>query len=139
MGRGGKRSGSGLPKGYKFSKTLEKEAAREFARQLITAGLKPLIQRQMVHALGIGHVYTRDKSGKFTKIEDQAHIDRLVTEGEEEKDYWLFSKDPSSHAFKELLDRALDKPKEQAQEVKITGELTLVDRLSAARKRLSTA
>jgi hypothetical protein len=136
MGRGGKRAGSGLPRGYKFPKTLEKEAAREFVRTLITSGLKPLIQSQMVHALGIGHVYTRDKKGKFSKIEDQDHIDRLVTEGTEGTDFWLFSKDPSAQSFKELIVYALDKPKEQVQEVHVSGSVELVGRLSGARQRL---
>jgi ATP phosphoribosyltransferase len=39
-------------------------------------------------------------------------------------------------AFKELLDRALDKPKEQGQEIHVSGEIELTARLTAARTRI---
>jgi hypothetical protein len=137
MPRGGRRPGSGHRKGYKFPKTLEKEAARELARQMITRSMQPMLRAQIAHAMGVGHVYTRDKSGKFTKIENEAHADSLLTTGEEGKDYWIFMKDPSVQAFTDLLNRALDKPKEQPFDVKVTGELQLVDRLNAGRKRVA--
>ncbi len=47
-------------------------------------------------------------------------------------------KDPSVQAFTDLMNRALDKPKEQPQELQISGSLELVSaRLLAARKRLA--
>lgn len=109
----------GKPKGFKARKTLEKLEARELARKIITDALRPMIQAQIAHAQGIGHLYTRDKTGKFTKIENQAQIDTLLTEGSEGEHYWIFSKDPSVQAFTDLLNRALDKPAEQ---VKLTGD-----------------
>ena len=115
----------GKPKGYKAPETLEKEAAREAFRQEVLRHMKPLLQRQIAHAMGIGHLYTRDKTGKFTKIENQAEIDRLLTEGEEGNDYWIFSKDPSVQAFTDIMNRALDKPKEQEQEVEHKGGITI--------------
>jgi hypothetical protein len=133
--RGGKRAGAGKPKGYQHKPTLEKLAAREFVRQMVTQSLTPMIQAQIANAMGIGHVYTRDKGGKFTRIEDQAHIDRLLTEGTEDEDYWIFAKDPSTQAFTDLLNRALDKPKEQEQEIRVTGMDDLLARLVAARAR----
>jgi hypothetical protein len=114
----GKRYG-GVQKGYKAPKTLEKLEAREFTRKMVTDALRPMIQAQIANAQGIGHLYTRDKAGKFTKIENQAQIDQLLKEGSEGEHYWIFSKDPSVQAFTDLLNRALDKPAEQ---VKVTGE-----------------
>ena len=127
-----------MPKGTKTRKTRDKEAAREAVRVVVTRHMERMLRSQIAHAIGIGHVYTRDKGGKFSRIEDEAHIDRLLTEGEEDRDYWIFAKDPSVQAFTDLMNRALDKPKEQEQEIKVTGELTLVtQRLLAARKRLA--
>jgi hypothetical protein len=135
-GWGGKRPGAGRKKGVKLLKTLEKEAAREFTRQTVIAGLAPMLRAQMAHAMGIGHCYTRDKNGKFTRAENLDEIDRLLTQGTEGEHFFIFAKDPSAVAFKELLDRALDKPKEQAQEIHVTGEIELTAHLTAARNRV---
>lgn len=133
--RGGARPGAGMPKGTVTKKTIEKEAARDALRQIVLEQMKPLAQRMIVSAMGIGHLYTRDKTGKFTKIENQAEVDRLLTTGEEDKDYWIFTKDPSVQAFTDLMNRALDKPKEQEQEIKLTGEAALIEKLIAGRQR----
>jgi hypothetical protein len=117
MPRGGARKGAGRPRGPE-PQTLSKLMARDLLRDLVTASLKPLVQRQIAHAMGIGHLYTRDKAGKFTKIDDQSKIDALLAEGTEGEHYWLMSKDPSVQAFTDLLNRALDKPSEH---VEVTG------------------
>jgi uncharacterized surface protein with fasciclin (FAS1) repeats len=102
----------GRPKGAKSRGTLTKEMAREYLRELVIAELEPLVQAQLAHARGIGHLYVRDKTGKFTKIENQARADELLATGKAEQDYWIFTKDPSIQAFADLLNRALDKPTE---------------------------
>jgi len=109
----------GVRKGFKAPQTLEKLQAREFVRQMVTDALKPMIQAQIAHAQGIGHLYTRDKSGKFNKIEEPDQVDALLRAGVEGESYWIFTKDPSVQAFTDLLNRALDKPTEQVQ---LTGE-----------------
>jgi hypothetical protein len=146
--KGGARPGAGRPKGFKrlqreaitglpvSPEVFTKEAAREYARQTIIAGLAPLLRAQMAHAQGIGHCYTRDKNGKFSRVESLAKIDELLTTGTENEHYFIFAKDPSAVAFKELLDRALDRPKEQAQEIHVSGEIELSARLVAARTRI---
>jgi hypothetical protein len=136
MARGGKRPGSGRPKGYKSPKTIEKEAARELTRQIITRSLEPMIQAQIANAIGIGHLYTRDKSGKFTKITTQAGVDELLAKGREGENYWIFIKDPSTQAFTDLVNRAIDKPKEQVQEIQTVGVDERIARLERARARL---
>lgn len=136
MPRGGKRPNSGPEKGTKYAPTLSKEAARDALRQIVLKKMEPLVQRMVVAAMGFGHLYTRDKNGKFNKVESQAQIDKLMAEGEEDRDYWIFTKDPSVPAFTDLMNRAIDKPKEQEQEIKISGTLNIVDRLRAARRRL---
>jgi len=122
--------------GIKHASTISKEQAREVVRQMVMEQMQPMLRAQIAHAQGIGHVFTRDKAGKFTKIEDAAQAEQLLTQGTEGTDYWIFMKDPSVQAFTDLMNRALDKPKEQEQEIRVTGELELVaTRLLSWRKR----
>lgn len=121
MPSGGKRPNSGPKKGTKYAPTISKEQAREGVRAVVQQHMERMLRSQIAHAIGIGHLYTRDKNGKFNKIEQAAEIDRLLSEGEEDRDYWIFSKDPSVQAFTDLMNRALDKPKEQEQEHAVSG------------------
>jgi hypothetical protein len=96
-----------------------------------------MLRSQMQHAIGIQHMMLRQKDGTFKRAEKVEDIEAALNSGDKNS-YYLFTKDPSTQAFTDLLNRALDKPKEQAQEITITGELTLVNpRLAAARKRLA--
>lgn len=117
--------GSGKPKGYRAPKTLAKEQARELARQLITADLQPLIQAQLAHAKGIKYLVVRAKQGgKFIRVtQSMAKARQHLAESEEIIEVW--EKDPSVQAFTDLLNRALDKPAEQAQAVTLAGTLTI--------------
>lgn len=106
----------GKPKGYKATKTLEKDAAREFVRQTITKELGPLIASQLANARGLKYLVTRDtKTGKFIRVGEAM----ARSSGEETIEVW--EKDPSVQAFTDLLNRALDKPKEQEQTLALTG------------------
>jgi rhamnose utilization protein RhaD (predicted bifunctional aldolase and dehydrogenase) len=109
MAKGGKRIG-GKPKGYKAPATLAKEAARELVRQRVTDSLEPMLRSQIAAATGIGHLYTRDKTGKISRVVNQTQVDALLREGRRDRDYWIFTKDPSTQAFTDLLNRAIDKP-----------------------------
>jgi hypothetical protein len=128
----------GPQKGAKYLSTITKSQAREATRVAIQKHVDRMLRSQIAHACGIGHMFTRDKSGKFTKIESEKEGTRLLAEGEENKDYWIFFKDPSVQAFTDLMNRAQDKPKEQEIQVTVTHELEIVPlRLAAARKRLA--
>jgi hypothetical protein len=48
-------------------------------------------------------------------VTDHDEIAKSVNEGE---GFWIYTKDPSVQALRELLDRALDKP---AQQVEVAG------------------
>lgn len=113
----------GPKKGAKFKKTLAKEAAREVARQLITAHLEPLIAAQIANAQGLKYLVTREKgSGKFIRVTEAM---AKVKQGNSEEIIEVWEKDPSVQAFTDLLNRALDKPKEQEQALDVTGELKI--------------
>lgn len=139
MARGGNRPGSGRPKGSREPQTLDKEAAREVVRQMVFAQLGPLTKAQLSHARGLKYLVTRDKkTGKFIRVtEAMARHKQALADTEEIIEVW--EKDPSVQAFTDLLNRALDKPKEQAQEIQVSGSLDIVtSRLLTARKRLAT-
>lgn len=132
MARGGKRPGAGRPKGQE---TLDKEAARQIVRAKVYEHLSPLLDAQIANATGIKYLVVRDKaSGKFLRVgEGQAKLAKT----EELIEVW--EKDPSVQAFTDLLNRALDKPKEQEQEIKLSGDDALIGALLAGRKRAAEA
>jgi hypothetical protein len=143
-GHGGKRlkadgttTGGSRP-GHRWLATMEKALVREETRKFIQQHMPAMLRAQIAHAIGIGHVFTRDKHGKFSRIEDEAQIDRLLSEGVKDTDYWIFAKDPSVQAFSVLIDRTLDQaPRAIELTGKDGGPIELVSRIAAARKRLS--
>jgi hypothetical protein len=131
MPRGGKRPGAGRPVGAKDG-LLSKPEAREAVRQMITPHIQPMIDAQVANAKGLAYLVIRDKaSGKFIRFAGDK--DKLKP-SEETLEIW--AKDPSVASFTDLLNRAIDKPKEQPQEVQHTGSIDIVQRLQAARQRL---
>ena len=135
MGHGGKRPGAGKPKGHKHTSTLDKEAARDYTRQRVIADLEPLLDAQIAQAKGIRHFFLRNRQGQFEQVTDPKMIAAALNAGDEGRSYWIFTKDPSIQAFTDLMNRALDKPKEQELEVSVRGEVDLVERLAKARLR----
>src|SRR3990167_1122092 len=122
---GGKR------KGHKSKATLSKERARDFVRERVCAELGPLTDAQIAHAKGLKYLVTRDKkTGKFIRVtEAMARHRSALSSNEEIIEVW--EKDPSVQAFTDLLNRAIDKPAEQAHQVQVTGEVTVMHRLHA--------
>ena len=113
MPRGGKRPGAGLPKGYKFPKTIEREERRSHLRQRVLRELDPLLDAQIAHAKGIDHFFLRDeKTKQFKRIEDPVMIETALNAGDRDRYYWIFTKDPSIQAFTDLMNRTFDKPPE---------------------------
>ena len=136
MPKGGRQPGAGRPKGSKNKDTLEKELVRERVRLKVSEYVDPLVEAQVAQALGIKYLVTRDaKTGKFTRVSGRGlsrrNQDREVIE--------VWEKDPSTQAFTDLMNRAIDKPKEQAQEVEVTGNWdVLAARLASARPKPKT-
>lgn len=115
MPRGGKRANAGAKKGSRHKGTLSKDAARQLARELITPHLQPMIDAQVANATGLKYLVTRDKkTGKFLRVGSAA----AANPSEETIEVW--EKDPSVQAFTDLMNRTLDKPKEQEQDLNVT-------------------
>ncbi len=126
-----------MPKGHVTQKTITKEQARQALREMVYAKLQPLIDAQMANAVGLKYLVTRDKkTGKFIRVTEAM---ARLKQGDTEETIEVWEKDPSVQAFTDLMNRALDKPAEQLQEIKLSGEVDLVTRLQAARKRLAHA
>jgi hypothetical protein len=126
MPRGGKRLGAGKPKGHRSKNTLDKIAARELTRQLVTQHIGPMVEAQIAHSKGIKYLVGRLKSGgkweRVTQDKLQAMLDGQ-DDGSIVLEVW--DKDPSVQAFTDLMNRAIDKPAEQEQAVAVSGELVI--------------
>jgi hypothetical protein len=134
MPRGGKRPGAGAPKGNQNGMDVEKVRLRQIARNLIAPEMPALIAAHVKHALGLSYLVYRDKeTGKFTRVKALEDVDQS------ENTIEVWEKDPSQQSFTDLMNRLLDKPAEQVQEIALSGSLTLEDKLTAARNRLAKA
>lgn len=102
-----------MPRGYKTKKTIAKEVARDALRQIVLNRMNELVAAQIANAVGLKYLVTRDrKSGKFIRVtEAMAKAKAKVKDTEEIIEVW--EKDPSTPAFTDLMNRALDKPVEQ--------------------------
>ena len=132
MGKhGGARPNSGAKLGSEHHGTVEKNAYRQKARDLIGPHMAEVLQAHIANAKGIKYLVVREKAtGKFLRVGEIA-----AAATEEVIEVW--EKDPSIEAAKVLLDRLLDKPSEHMELTGATGgPVELVSRIAAARKRL---
>lgn len=143
-GESARRNGrlGGRPRGRRNNATLSKEESRELLRQRVLRDMEPMVAAQVAHAQGISHFMLRDpKTGKFERVTELAQIEAaLNADGAEEgSSFYIWTKDPSVQAFTDLMNRALDKPKEQEQEIRMTGDADLIAALMAGRARAANA
>lgn len=134
--RGGKREGAGRRPGSKNAETISKEQARDAVREVVIRHMDDLLKAQISHAKGLSYLVGRDKAGKFKKLTSE-EADKALAGESEFTTVEVWEKDPSVQAFTDLMNRALDKPKEQEQEIKLTGEADLVAALALGRKRVA--
>lgn len=121
MPRGGKRQGSGRPPGAQNVATISKEQARDALRELVLSKMSQLVDAQLANATGLKYLVRRDaKSGKFVRVT----ADMLDNQTDEDR-IEMWEKEPSVQSFTDLMNRALDKPKEQEQEVTVAGKLVI--------------
>ena len=127
----------GKPKGYKAPSTLEKEAARELVRKRITERLVPLIDAQIDSSIGIKHFMLRDElTGQWKRLTNPNQIIAALNhpKAREGSTYFIYTKDPNSQAAREMLDRAIDRPKEQ-HDITVNATDEMVAILQQARDR----
>jgi hypothetical protein len=79
------------------------------------------IEAQIANAMGVKYLVTRDKkTGKFVRVIEAMAQVKL---GDHEEIIEVWEKDPNVQAFADLLNRALGKPKEQPQDINVTGQV----------------
>lgn len=137
MPAGGKRPGAGRPKGS-GKVQMDKLMAREVLRKRVTEQMLPLVDSQIAAALGIKYAVARHKkTGKFIQVTEELMKSIVSGKDDEHEALEVWEKDPSTLAFKDLMDRSLDRPKEQPQEVQVSGTLNIEQRLVQGRKRVA--
>ncbi len=133
MPRGGKRPGAGRKKSaHSLEDATRKEAMRRLVSRKVRRQLGPMVDAQISNAVGLRYLVVREKtSGKFLRVSDPSA--KVLSTEEEIIEVW--AKDPSVQAFTDLLNRAIDKPKEQEHEITIThqGDLAIELRRRFAR------
>ena len=129
----------GRPQGSKAQNTLEKAAARQRVRELVCAELDPLVEAQIQTALGVRHFVVREKDGKFKRVTNPATITRILNAPNGRYDYYdIWTRDPSTAAFKDLMDRALGKPTEHV-DMTVSADAERIRILHAGRERNARA
>lgn len=113
-----------MPKGYKTQKTLQKEAAREALRQIVLEHMREMTEAQIANAKGIKYLVVRDKkTGKFVRVTEAMAKEKL---GQHEEIVEVWEKEPSTPSYTDLMNRTLDKPAEQEQQVAVAGTLRIL-------------
>src|SRR5215510_12421424 len=111
MPRGGARPGAGRKKGVKEKHTLEKEEARRLLREQVLAEMGPMTASQIATAKGIKYLVARaKKGGKFVHLNEELY-NTIVSGGDTEHELIeVWAEKPSTQAYTDLMNRALDKP-----------------------------
>jgi len=131
---GGFRPGAGRPKGSKNKETIAKEEAREAHRKIVMRHMEQMTAAQIANAKGLNFLVSRSKtSGKFTRLSKEPKPGDVIGDKDEIIEVWF--KDPSTQAYTDLMNRALDKAKEQPQTVEVTGLEQVAERLARGRER----
>lgn len=124
----------GPKKGAKYAPTITKEAAREALRQIVTKHMAEMTEAQIAASKGLKYLVKRNKAGgKFEVVTREMAELGIFEDPTVIVEVW--DKQPSTPAYTDLMNRALDKAKEQEQEIRLTGEVELLSRLEAGRKR----
>ena len=123
---GGKRPNSGPKPGTVYAPTREKAIAREALRAVIDKHMEAMTEAQIKHAIGIKYLVKRSKAGgKFEKVSVDQLDAALAGQDDGSLILEVWDQIPSTPAYTDLMNRHLDKPKEQEQEHKIDGKLTI--------------
>lgn len=124
MPRGGARPNAGAKKGSKHAATISKEMAREALRQIVLKHMDAMTEAQVAAAKGLKYLVKRAKQGgKFEVVTEEMIKAGILEQDDVTIEVW--DKQPSTPAFTDLMNRALDKPKEQEQEIELKGDLRI--------------
>lgn len=129
----GRKTG-GRQKGRLNEKTLDLLWERELLRRQILARRGPMTEAQMEHAQGIGYMLIRRPDGTYSRATDEKQIDAALAIGGSA--FKVYTQAPNPQAYATLMAYAVDRPKEQAQDINVKGEIDIIERLKRGRARL---
>jgi hypothetical protein len=114
----------GPQKGATYKPTITKAMAREEARLYIQQHMPRMITSQVEAACGVAHLMLRNEDGTWAKAPANMTAEQMleVLNGDQGR-YYIATKDPNTQAFNTLTAYALDKPKEQEQEILVRSEV----------------
>jgi hypothetical protein len=114
----------GPKKGAKYKPTITKELQREALREIVSKHMERMTSAQIEAACGLKYLVCRSaKGGKFEPV-TREQVDAGLFE-REDVIIEVWDKQPSTPAFTDLMNRALDKAKEQEQEINLGGALEI--------------
>ena len=114
----------GPKKGTKYKPTITKEKAREALRAIVMREMEEMTQAQIAASKGLKYLVCRSKKGgKFEPVTREQVDAGLFERDDVIIEVW--DKQPSTQAYTDLMNRALDKPKEQEQEINLGGALVV--------------
>lgn len=108
----------GMPKGYVYPQTLQKEEGKALLREMVLSELRPIVRGLIGKATGINHMMLRDENnGQWIRLTEPEQIEQALNAkgAEEGKTYWIHTKDPDVQAAADILNRAIGKPVEELQ------------------------
>lgn len=94
-----------------------KAEVRAAYQALCITELRPIVEAQIARAKGLKHLVMRDEEGRFKRI-SPTDLEMLNGVGAVIE---VWERDPDQKAIDTILAYNLDKPKEQPQEVEVTG------------------
>jgi len=134
MPRGGKRPNSGPKPGAIYKPTLEKQALRDRYTARMQERFDTLSDVQYETACGVSQFVYRDEAGRFKVIDDPDELRARCSMGEAIR---IFTRLPNAQAQTDILNRLLDKPKDQPLDVNLNHQIDqrLLDLLQKGRER----
>ena len=107
-------------------KTISKQEARELLRRAILPHMQEMVASQVANAKGLKYLVIRDKrSGKFVRVTEAMARQREGRPEAEHESVEIWEKDPSTAAWTDLMNRALDRPPEAEPDQPWKGELLI--------------
>ena len=101
--------------------------------------MDPLVRAQIAAAKGVRHFVLREPDGKFKRVTNPATITRILNAPKGRYEYYdIWTRDPSTAAFKDLVDRTIDKPTEHV-DLTVNNEAERIRVLHAGRERNARA
>ncbi len=101
---------------------------REVYRTLALPRMRDIVEGQIAKAVGVSHFMLRDpESGQWRRLTDPDEIQAALNHpnAAHGSTYFIHTKDPDVPAITDILNRCMDKPKEQEQTVDVNAKLEM--------------